>query len=390
MAIKKVKIYTFSSLRPEWLELQYASLKYFIEDEFEFIVYNNAIDCEERRIRIFNECNKLNIKCIEVKEKKELSFHPQAYHSSSFKIDKEGTHYLNASRAFSYAMNYAWEEISKDNNSISCIIDSDMFFINKFNFNKIMSDYDFAFVPQCKGIDVDTHIEKVFHPWTGFMIFNIEKFNNIEEISWSCGIVNDVALDPGGLLSIYLKSHSLRIKLFELYTFNRLEKLSNNFSSLNCYLNANVDFNIDLSNKNIYVNNPKFKKYLNFFSYEKEMTNYLENISNKFLGIFYKFLNEHQTYPQPSCIDFIDSFSEETSEANPFIVHYRKGSNYDGFSFDYQRKKTEFIENLLSTVSQGSINIKCSLKNEEIFYYKAKIIIKVYNFIIHWFLDRKR
>ena len=70
--MNKIKIYTFSHNRPDFIELQYNSIKKHVKDDFEFIVFNNEYPggdggFDPNRIsEIDTECNRLGIKTIHV------------------------------------------------------------------------------------------------------------------------------------------------------------------------------------------------------------------------------------------------------------------------------------------------------------------------------------
>ena len=42
--MKKITIYTAADKRPDFIHLQYETLKKYIKDDFEYIIFNNAID----------------------------------------------------------------------------------------------------------------------------------------------------------------------------------------------------------------------------------------------------------------------------------------------------------------------------------------------------------
>lgn len=55
--MKKITIYTVADKRPDFIPVQYDTLKKYIRDEYEYIVLNNAIDSRYRKRR-FSNCVK--------------------------------------------------------------------------------------------------------------------------------------------------------------------------------------------------------------------------------------------------------------------------------------------------------------------------------------------
>ena len=70
-----LKIYTFAHKRPDFLEIQLKSFQKNLEDDFEFIVFNNAIfDINKSDYNNINTwCKDNNIQCIDIENNKILS-----------------------------------------------------------------------------------------------------------------------------------------------------------------------------------------------------------------------------------------------------------------------------------------------------------------------------
>jgi len=61
-----IKIYTLSHHRPDFIPLQYESIKKYVKDEFEYIVINNAVDNEKNSSEIERVCKDLGVSTIKV------------------------------------------------------------------------------------------------------------------------------------------------------------------------------------------------------------------------------------------------------------------------------------------------------------------------------------
>ena len=56
--MKPVKIYTYSQWRPDFIPIQYETIKRFVKDDFEYIVFNNGVDSPSQRNAVSYECDK--------------------------------------------------------------------------------------------------------------------------------------------------------------------------------------------------------------------------------------------------------------------------------------------------------------------------------------------
>lgn len=61
----KVLIFTYSYNRPDFIEIQYRTFQNFLEDDYKFVVFNDASNVElETKINL--TCKNLNIECIRI------------------------------------------------------------------------------------------------------------------------------------------------------------------------------------------------------------------------------------------------------------------------------------------------------------------------------------
>lgn len=171
--------------RPDFIELQYNSLKKWVKD-FNFTVYDN---CPDNAIK--DECERLGIKSIPIK---------------IFSAD--------TSWCVGLSLNKMWETLQHNKGEL-LYIDSDMFLINELP----KFDCNFAFVPQKRG--------EYTYPWTGLMYFNMDTLPYPERLKWQV----DYSLkdtDVGGLNHFYLQEHKLKIQELEMWTLIDKDKYSFN------------------------------------------------------------------------------------------------------------------------------------------------------------------
>jgi hypothetical protein len=230
----KVKIFTIANIRPDFIEIQYESIKKFLKDkDFEFIVYNNSFNNKKRYELIENICRKLKIENIKV---------------NHYRDNKN-----DASLIVADSLNYIWNKYLKYEKDILLYIDSDMFLIKDTSVEELMRNYDFAFISNYRGKDFE-----IKYPWTGFMIFNMNTLPNPIELKWDTGIIFGNRVDVGGLNHYYLSKYENRIRILnlEMWTLNDIDYRDNNIKNIKGSINGNaqLSLSIDKDNKLIEFN----------------------------------------------------------------------------------------------------------------------------------------
>lgn len=185
--MSKVKIYTWADKVPEFIYRQYETIKKFVkDDDWEFIVFNNTpVTILDRQSKIKKICKELGIKCLDVR----------------FRTFVSGASYITGwGILWAYHRFFRW-----DKDSIHVILDSDMFFINDFNFNEFLGDNDMCAIHQRRE-----HIE---HLWNGFLFFRGASLPDKNNLDFRLGTVEGVRTDTGGNTYYWLKRNpDLKIK----------------------------------------------------------------------------------------------------------------------------------------------------------------------------------
>src|SRR4051812_18542709 len=122
----KVTFFTLANIRPDFIEIQYRSIKKFVKDaDVEYVIFNNASENRNRFNAIEAVCKSLGVTTKKV---------------------RQTMNYENDASAFVGAcMNSIWQDDLRKRKDLLVYIDSDMFLIDDFNVNKMMEGYDFAF-----------------------------------------------------------------------------------------------------------------------------------------------------------------------------------------------------------------------------------------------------
>jgi hypothetical protein len=185
--MSKVKIYTWSDKAPEFIYRQYETIKKFVKDEdIEFIVFNNTpATILDRQTKIKKICKELGVKCLDVR----------------FRTFVSGASYITGwGILWAYHRFFRW-----DKDTIHVVLDSDMFFVNDFNFNEYLGENDICAIHQKRE-----HIE---HLWNGFLFFRGASLPDKNHLDFRLGTVEGVRTDTGGNTYYWMKRNpDLKIK----------------------------------------------------------------------------------------------------------------------------------------------------------------------------------
>lgn len=370
-----IKIYTYSHNRPDFIEHQYASMKKYVKDEFEFIVFNNERSgsnpdsgYDPNRITEINQvCEKLGIQCIRVELDPELQFingYPQFYGDS---FVNDGSH------ACGYAFSWGWKNYISKNDCISMIIDSDMFFIREISISKMMEGYNFCYCPHYRSsyhyIDSSRRGDFVLqYPWNGIVIADIPNMPNPDELKWGLGVFNGQPADVGGEGHRYLLKYKdqLREKYIDMVCLQRDIPFSGDSASVSegvievgingCYA-IHVNFSHE-ENKIIPFDENSAVKIMGAqdsderaLPHQTKRQNFLDYWKNAYQYIIDNFAVKYQ-FPKPTFIDLMKFEDEEIQES--FIFHYKNASNgHPWQSPEYNERKTISLMKVLNDYVYG-------------------------------------
>lgn len=333
----KITTITISDKRPDFIELQYESIRKYIQDQdVEYIVLNNAVNNEGLRKNIDDACESIHVKCVHV------------VLESEYRVQKQGgcysgNSYTNVQAACSYPLNWFWKDICKLK-GIVVIIDSDMFFIKDINIEKMMNGKDIAFCPQYRAEF------KVFYMWNGIVFLNIDTIPNPKTIDWSFGAIMGDSTDVGGHTYFYLKNNNKEIDILFLEFWGLLDfEIRSDSIYFYTSLNGNILWDIivnqdwkiiSFEKKDISVSDNKM------LPYETEREDYPQYAADQVKGI-YKFLIDNKiNLPKPVFSDLIKI--QDTDIRESFIFHYKSGSNYQTFyTAEYNIHKTNELKKII-------------------------------------------
>lgn len=193
----KILIITHAFNRPDFIKYQAKTFKAFLQDRYQFVVFNDAQD-PAMSLQIQETCKKLKILCVDI---------PQQIH-----------HNVNMySKRVSNAIEYSLKKAGFDHDGIVFIIDSDMFLIKTLNIKNFLGDYEIYGNHQCR--------ENIVYPWNGLLFMNMATLPNKRTMSFCCSPINGISLDTGGHLYYYLTNNpSIRVKFYGDTQINQMPK----------------------------------------------------------------------------------------------------------------------------------------------------------------------
>jgi hypothetical protein len=176
-----MKVLTAVVNNPIFIEIQYHTLKKYMKNEYEFIVFNDAKNFPDFtnggdvtiKTQIEDICKKLNIECINI---------PNEQH----KVNKI------ASSRTADSMNYMLQ-YKLNNPDKYLVIDSDMFLIDDFN----ISDYEKYNISIVLQRRMNGNVNYI---WNGLYYFNINKMDNKDLLNWNL----KPGCDTGGMMEEWL------------------------------------------------------------------------------------------------------------------------------------------------------------------------------------------
>lgn len=338
--MNKLSVYTFADKRPDFIELQYMSLKKHLKDDFELVVFNNALGSIFRRMKIDSICRGLQIRSCAVKRNNRFLF------VGGKKAISWGR-YVNPNVACAYPINYAWGQMCEENRRTPfAIIDSDMFLCRDVSFVDLVSKHDASLILQYRGLTEGRSKASVTYLWNAFGVFDPMKIPSLEEVNWDCGVVHGHSLDVGGFSHFWLEGRDININHLSEYAILNYKARANDTVWLDCSLNGNYHFSFSY--------NLKDKGTFDYHCYEAESHAQDEILPHfprqhqgelmlKFINYFERHILDKQTYPSPTFLGFVEceSFSKTP---DPFIIHHKAGSGYMGFPGEYEKEKLRFIK----------------------------------------------
>jgi hypothetical protein len=212
-ASAKVRILTFHYNEPRFLEIQDKTLKAFLKDDYELIVFNDG-NTPEREQNIRKTCENLGVRCIRFQQEwhatspvnKEILDQltdPSFIHSHigitpPFSIEGVGR---QISVRHSHVIQYALDNFGYNHNDIVVILDGDAFPIRE------MSIRDFLENESIVGIERRHSEENVSFLWVPFIAIDMPKIQNKTDLKFRSALINGKLHDTGSYSYHFLRNN---------------------------------------------------------------------------------------------------------------------------------------------------------------------------------------
>lgn len=193
IAHPKVTIYAHYFSNPEFIEFQDEGFKKFLEDEYEYIIYDDSSKPEVSDA-IFSECVKRGIKYIKI---------PKWVFTKPYLPCPPHGGLTNPSVQCANVLQYVYETYIKNSSGLNMLIDNDMFLINPLHIEKYMEGYSLAGQPQ-RRMNENTIIDYLL---PALLIFNVDTMPNKDDFNVNLGFIDDINTDTGGFIHYYLKNN---------------------------------------------------------------------------------------------------------------------------------------------------------------------------------------
>lgn len=239
----KVRILTFHYNQPDFIELQVKTLKKFLLDDFELIVFNDA-DTRQNAESIEQVCNENGIQCVRYEQewhftsplnaylKKRLEEAPSALAGLDGSLEEIAA---QGSVRHSHVIQYALDHFGYDHDDIVVIMDGDNFIINYLSIRELLGSCDIVGVNKWYDEDARRRIqgEKTVAPgddyflWVVFIAFDPRKLPDVRQLQFHVDLIEDRGRidDTGSAFCRYRKDHpNLKIETFAYQSCNGLRQ----------------------------------------------------------------------------------------------------------------------------------------------------------------------
>lgn len=199
-----IKIYTFASHRVDFIGLQLHSFRKHLNEEFEFIVFNNAkLSGDPSYDGINQQCRQNGISVIDIPRVPELVSRCQQLESTCAIFNPSGI-YSIANVAHAYALCWAWENVISKEKCPIAMMDSDVFLIQSIKLTDTLYPHHLVNISDGRE-HPDGRVR--YYMWPTFVMVDMARLPVPETMNWWCGKIDGVPVDVGGQTYHYFQAH---------------------------------------------------------------------------------------------------------------------------------------------------------------------------------------
>ena len=194
-----IKIFQINDVNPELLELQVASFKKYLQEDFELTVFSSeAFTHDPKKAKKVREvCRSLSIQVIDVQRDSviEAAF-KKSLNTSAFGEDDRYAGGL-CGHGFNFALQWAWEKVISKEQGLICLLHADVLLMEPIKFTDYLREQPLCFKP----------IGSIAHMWDALVLADMSKLPDPEAIVWLPSTVEGEWRDTGGPTYYWLKAH---------------------------------------------------------------------------------------------------------------------------------------------------------------------------------------
>lgn len=196
-----IKFFAFTSNRSDFIELQVRSFRQYLQEPFEFVIFNNSkFDRMHEYQHIEDTCRKWGVKTFDVEKDDDLVARCNVTEKSCTVFNSRGS-WSNPNCAGNYAACYIWEKyILKESGNI-CLLHPDVFLDRPVKLSDYIQDTPLAFIPQSRPNLGGIHMHDAL------VLADMSRLPDPQDIFWWGSLVNGIATDIGGQTFFYLQNH---------------------------------------------------------------------------------------------------------------------------------------------------------------------------------------
>lgn len=344
---KKIEIYSLI-YKPDFIKLQYESLRNILDEDYEYIIINNARNPRLRQLYESLKRRETSIiqlfKAVTTVKLNKNRIHRLARELGVREIQVKPNREYNqrsrfVSRYVAESLNWTFRSLitgGMERDSIVLLLDSDMFFFSPVSINSLLEGSAIGIIPQLRGTTVR-------YLWTGFAIFDLSLLPKGSHLDFNLGIIDQQRCDVGGMTHYFLNNYKPTEKLFEFINLITLRE-DRDIYYIEANINGNVNVNFKLDKNFNIIDFDIIEKgdhvSLVIRSSEMEVRSQYEKALGQVVRLC-KGLNVN-----PKNLDFIRCKNSDVEDF--FIVHYKNGSNQRDFETKtYFKEKISWIAELV-------------------------------------------
>lgn len=185
----QILIFTYAFNRPDFIEIQHKTLKKFLLEEYEFVVFNDAKNPDlEKQINLM--CAHLGIQCIRI---------PQEIHTQPYLPRLEGEDRNHPTVRNVNVVQYSLNTLGFNHDDIVILLDSDLFLVKPFSAREFLNGYSLGGAKTGNG-----YVEFLWH---ALALLDMRIMPNKRSLTFNCGRVDGHPIDGGGHSYYYIKNN---------------------------------------------------------------------------------------------------------------------------------------------------------------------------------------